>query len=197
MRLIKNFFRIFLNVKIRIKLIILVTGVVLFSVIPLSAIVLYRNQAVVLDKTFEVCRNLANNIANLATEELLINETFDSTRTSVSRLKESNISGLLDSYLINIDGKYVAELNEKELGRRADPSDLKYFSTLTSLDMKEVAQKGSSKIVLRFAYPIFIDYKKEKMRVGTAVFEFDKEKVYEPVVKIRTTIFGVGGILLI
>ncbi len=197
MKFIENLFRIFLNVKIRVKLIILVTGIVLFSVIPLSAIVLYRNQAVVLDKTFEVCRNLANNIANLATEELLINETFDSTRTSITRLKESNISGLLDSYLINIDGKYVAELNEKHLGRMADSNDLKYFATLSALDLKEIVSKENSKAILRFSYPIFIDYKKEKMRVGTAVFEFDKEKVYEPVVKIRTTIFGVGGVLVV
>ena len=73
------------NVKIRTKMIILICGVVLISVLPLSLIVLYRNQAVVLNKTFEVCSNLAQNISNLATEELLMNETYDTTREHESR----------------------------------------------------------------------------------------------------------------
>ncbi|MCE9499914.1 MAG: tetratricopeptide repeat protein [Leptospira sp.] len=183
------------DIKIRTKMIFLVTGIVLICVVPLSLIVLYRNQAVVLDKTFEVCRNLANNIANLATEELLINETYDATRTSLSRLKESNISGLLDSYVVNVDGKYVAELSEKNIGKMADRGDLKYFASLSNLELSELQRKD--KTVLRFSYPIFIDYKKEKMRVGTAVFEFDRDKVYEPVVQIRTTILGVASVLFI
>ena len=108
-----NFFENFnRNVKIRTKMIILISGVVLISVLPLSLIVLYRNQAVVLNKTFEVCSNLAQNISNLATEELLTNDTYDTTRTSMKRLKDSTITGLLESYIVNVDDKYVADLNE-------------------------------------------------------------------------------------
>lgn len=184
------------NVKIRTKIILLITGIVLISVVPLSLIVLYRNQSVVLNKTFEVCQNLAINISNLATEELLINETYDTTKTSIKRLKESNITGLLDSYVINIDGKYVAELNEKHTDDEIISGKEKtYFANLKELEMKE--DKGNKGVILRYAYPIFISYKHEKMRVGTAVFEFDKSKVYEPVVQIRTTIIGVSGILFV
>ncbi|MCP5497830.1 MAG: hypothetical protein H7A23_25025 [Leptospiraceae bacterium] len=38
---------------------------------------------------------LAINLSNLITEELLMNETYDSTRTAIIRLKDSNIIGLL------------------------------------------------------------------------------------------------------
>ena len=185
------------NVKIRTKMIILISSVVLISVLPLSLIVLYRNQAVVLNKTFEVCSNLAQNISNLATEELLMNETYDTTRTSIKRLKDSNITGLLESYVINVDGKYVADLNEKRLEQKISDTDKDYFKKLEKLEMKEVSISGSP-VILRFSYPIFIlDENKRELRGGTAVFEFDKKKVYEPVVQIRTTIIGVEGVLFI
>lgn len=191
---LENFNR---NVKIRTKMIILICGVVLISVLPLSLIVLYRNQAVVLNKTFEVCSNLAQNISNLATEELLMNETYDTTRTSIKRLKDSNITGLLESYVINVDGKYVADLHEKRVEQLVTEADKEYFRNLKKLEMKEVSTSGSPTI-LRFSYPIFIlDENKKELRGGTAVFEFDKKKVYEPVVQIRTTIIGVAGILFI
>jgi len=186
------------NVKIRTKMIILISGVVLISVLPLSLIVLYRNQAVVLNKTFEVCSNLAQNISNLATEELLMNETYDTTRTSIKRLKDSNISGLLESYVVNVDGKYVADLNEQRIDQQISDSDKGYFKKLEKLEMKEI-NSNSNQPILRFSYPIFItEYEtKEIRKVGIAVFEFDKKKVYEPVVQIRTTIIGVAGVLFI
>ncbi|MBP9888026.1 MAG: tetratricopeptide repeat protein [Leptospiraceae bacterium] len=186
------------NVKIRTKMIILICGVVLISVLPLSLIVLYRNQAVVLNKTFEVCSNLAQNISNLATEELLMNETYDTTRTSIKRLKDSNITGLLESYVVNVDGKYVADLNEKRIDQLVTDSDKKYFKDLQKLEMNEV-KSSSNQTILRFSYPIFITEfeTKDIKKVGIAVFEFDKKKVYEPVVQIRTTIIGVAGVLFI
>lgn len=179
-------------------MIILISGVVLISVLPLSLIVLYRNQAVVLNKTFEVCSNLAQNISNLATEELLMNETYDTTRTSIKRLKDSNISGLLESYVVNVDGKYVADLNEQRIDQQISDSDKGYFKKLEKLEMKEI-NSNSNQPILRFSYPIFItEYEtKEIRKVGIAVFEFDKKKVYEPVVQIRTTIIGVAGVLFI
>ncbi len=186
------------NVKIRTKMIILICGVVLISVLPLSLIVLYRNQAVVLNKTFEVCSNLAQNISNLATEELLMNETYDTTRTSIKRLKDSNITGLLESYVVNVDGKYVADLHEKRVEKQVSDIDKNYFKKIEKLEMKEVTS-DSNQVILRFSYPIFItEFETKNIRkVGIAVFEFDKKKVYEPVVQIRTTIIGVAGILFI
>lgn len=190
-----TFLKTYKDIKIRTKMILLICGVVLISVLPLSLIVLYRNQAVVLDKTYEVCRNLAVNLSNLITEELLINETYDSTRTAITRLKDSDITGLLEAYVVNIDGNYVAEMSEKKIGKKADQKDLDYFFKLKKLEMTETENKEKGLTILRFSYPIFINYHGEQMRVGTAVFEFDKNQVYEPVRKIRSSIIGVSGIL--
>lgn len=183
------------NLKIRTKMIFLVSGIVLISVLPLSLIVLYRNQAVVLDKTFEVCRNLAGNIANLATEELLINETYDATRTALVRLNSSEVSGLMKSFVLNIDGKVVANMQNTNLGEKAPEDRLSYYSSLDELTLSELKVDGIK--ILQFIYPIFINYKDEKMRVGTAVFNFDKEIVYQPVMEIRKTIIVVSSILFL
>lgn len=181
------------NFKIRTKMILLISGVVLISVLPLSTIVLYRNQAVVLDKTFEVCRNLAYNIANLATEELLINETYDATRTALARLSSSEITGLLNTTVLNIDGRYVADMKEELVDEEIDKEELDRYFVLEDLTLKEL--KVDDRKILKFIYPIFIEYQGSKMRVGTAVFDFDREKVYEPVVKIRETIIIVSTVL--
>lgn len=181
------------NLSLRTKMIVLVSLVVLISVVPLSVIVLYRNQSVVLDKTFEVCRNLAENISNLSTEELLINETYDATQTSLSRLKQSKISGLLDSFVLNIDGRYVADLKNENIGKDAPDEIIDKYSSLNELTLIELVNQEIS--ILRFIYPIFIEYNNQKMRVGTAVFDFDKNKVYEPVFQIRQTVIIVASVL--
>jgi tetratricopeptide (TPR) repeat protein/HAMP domain-containing protein len=183
------------NLKIRYKLILLISGVLLISIIPLSLIILNRSQDIVLKMTYQICTNLGQNLSNLATEELLINETYDTTKNSISKLKQSDINGLLDSYVINIDGKYVADLNDKKSGSPVPDYELQYFKNLTKLEMSELRPKGANLTILRFSYPIFIDYKGSNMRVGAAIFEFDKEKVYESVKKIRLTIIVVSSIL--
>lgn len=83
-----NIFKFIRDLNLQTKMISLITGVVLISVVPLSMIVLQRNQAVVRGKTLEVCRNLGDHISNLAREELLVDETYDATKSAVNRLKK-------------------------------------------------------------------------------------------------------------
>jgi tetratricopeptide (TPR) repeat protein/HAMP domain-containing protein len=183
------------NTRIRTKMTVLIIAVLLISIIPLSLIILNRSQEIVLKMTNEICTNLAQNISNVATEELLIRETYDTTKTSVSRLKSSNITGLKDTYVINIDGIYVADMKESMIDKPAPESDIKYFRNLKNLEMTEISKQG--RVMLRFSYPIFIDYHKSKMPVGTAVFEFDKIEIYDSVQRIRMTILVVSVVLFI
>jgi tetratricopeptide (TPR) repeat protein/HAMP domain-containing protein len=176
-------------------MILLISSVLLLSVIPLSIITLNRSQEIVLKMTLEICSNLSLNIANVAGEELLMNETYDTTKTAISKLKESSITGLSESYVINIDGHYVADLKEKRIGSPVPIEQISYFSSLASLEMTEYIRNEDSLTLLRFAYPIFIQQRDLSMRVGTAVFEFNKEEVYASVVKIRKTIIGVASII--
>ena len=186
------------NIRIRTKMIMIISGVLLISIIPLAFIILNRSQDIVLKMTFEVCTNLAQNISNLATEELLINETYDTTKTSISRLKSSGITGLLNSFVVNVDGEYVAEMaSEEQIGKQVSQKEKDYYRGLTKLDMQDTASSRWKTKILRFSFPISILYRGQQMRVGTAVFEFDKAKVYEPVYKVRNTIILVSAVLFI
>ncbi|MCB1167389.1 MAG: SpoIIE family protein phosphatase [Leptospiraceae bacterium] len=174
------------------KMILLICGVVVLSVFPLSFIVLLRNQDIITDKTIEVCRNLSHNVASSATEELLIDVTYDGTRSAVTGLQDAGIHGLLNAYVLNVDGEYVADMRDEHLGQTANPELLANFRKMKDLDMERI--KGSPDL-LRFVYPIFITYKGQNLRVGEAVFEFDEAQVYEPIQETRRTVFIVAGII--
>ncbi len=164
----------------------------MLSVIPLSVVVLWRQQTVLIGKTYEVCSNLGANVANLATEELLIDETYDATGIAMAHLRKSEISGLLDSFVINLEGKIVAGLKPEAVNTKMDQESMRYFMSLPALELSEI--RGG---VLRYAYPIFvISYEKEKIRVGTAVFLFDREEVLAPVRNLRNSIVLVALVLL-
>lgn len=170
---------------------LIISGVVALAIFPLSLIVLYRNQAIITQKTFEVCRNISQNIAKASTEELLMNVTFDSTRSVIEGLKEAEIGGLLAAYVLNHEGKIVSAIG-KEVGRFLPQEEMFRLGRLQDLTMDEIRKE---KNLLRFIYPIFINYKNNDLRVGTAIFEFEREKVYEPIAETRRTIFLVSGIV--
>ncbi len=188
--------------KIRSKMILLMSGVVFLSVIPLSVIMLWKYRAVLEEKTFEVCRNLGSNISNLAREELLIDETYDATSSAMGRLQRSKLYGLHDTYILNFDGRIVADLRTSRVGRAVGPKDLKYFRSLKQLRLTEdpgtAGPQGDRMEILRFSYPIFIkSFAGREMRVGTAVFEFNKEQIYQPVTELTNYIIIATAILLL
>ncbi|MCB1142705.1 MAG: SpoIIE family protein phosphatase [Leptospiraceae bacterium] len=185
------------NIRIRTKLIFVITVVLIISIVPISTIILKKSQEIIQKMTFDICTNLAHNISNLATEELLINETFDATTTSITRLKKTNITGLVNSYVINIDGHYVASMEDRNEDKNIGQDMKNYISRLTKLEMQEIRDRETKRTLLRYAYPISISYQNEQLRVGTALFEFDKEIVFEPIVTIRQTILGASGIIFL
>ncbi len=178
---------------IKIKLMLLISAVVSLAIFPLSMVVLYRNEAIITKKTFDVCRNISQNIAKAATEELLLNITFDSTRTVVEGLSEAEIEGLQNAYVLNHEGMVVSATGEgRKVGSRLSAEELQRLGRLSELTMDEVQKEKS---LLRFIYPIFIKYKNQDLRVGAAVFEFDREQVYRPIAETRSTILYVSGII--
>src|SRR6185369_10686838 len=104
-------------------------------------------------------------IANLATEELLVDETYDATGTAMIQLRKSEIAGLRDSFVVNLDGRIVADLADKNTGQKVDTGLHKELMSLESLRMSEGQTGGVPE--LRFSYPIFITpFDGKRMRVG-------------------------------
>ncbi|GBF49825.1 SpoIIE-like protein phosphatase domain protein [Leptospira ryugenii] len=180
-------------------MILLVSGIVVLCVIPLSTIVYFQNKNLVLEKTYEVCRNIANNIAKIADDELLVGDTYEASTSALTKLRESEIKALRDTYIIDLDGKVKARLNLKTIPEAKIEENLPYYSKLDILTSRELVLNNIS--ILEFAYPIFIKYKNKKIRVGTAVFEFDAEEIFLPIKDLRNSIllystllfgFGIG-----
>jgi len=151
-------------------MILLVSSIVVLCVVPLSTIVYYKNKGIVIEKTYEVCKNIATNIAKIADDELLVGDTFEATTSAITKLKDSDVRALKDTYIINLDGTIVARLNVKKKETIVTKDSFSYFTNLETLTSREIFENGQS--LLEFAYPIYIKYQNKNIRIGTAVFEF-------------------------
>ena len=180
---------------IKYKLILLTSGVVFSSVLILSTVAYMQFRAVILEKTLDVCRNLSANISNFATEELLLNDIFEQTRAAVGRLNENRAAGMLHTYVVYRDGKIVAHTNPGAVGAFVHKADLELYRGIKTLGHFDLEIQG--KRVLRFASPIFItSFDNKTIRLGTGVFEFDRDEIYRPIDNMRLSILAVSLVLL-
>ena len=103
--------------KIRTKLIFLLIFTLLFGfAFPLTFIFLYNSRNILTETTLGICENLAKNIAYTAIEELILDNTYDTTNASLRRIKtEGSISGLVNMQVINREGIIIASFNDSEL----------------------------------------------------------------------------------
>jgi HAMP domain-containing protein len=192
--LIDNFNK---NIKIRSKLIILIFIALFFSIVPISYIFLQNSREILIEMTFQICKNLAQNLSFIAMEDLLENDTFDTTQTAFRRLKEANVNGLLNSYVINLEGNYVAKMNPISEADKISSLELGVYSDFKELKMIEMKYKSTNKKILRFVYPILISDDDKLLRAGTALFEFDRDLIYSPVEELRIKILIVSGFVFL
>lgn len=186
------------RLKIRVRLMLLTSGIVFFSVTILSLVVILQYQRLLIEKTLDVCKNLSINLADQAREELLLSdEVFAGTRQALLAVKKSKIEGLLGSYVISQKknaadyGAIVAHTDEAEIGKVVAAADLSFFNSIQELGITELAGK------IRFAFPLFVNVPRaEPIRLGTAVFEFDRSVIYSPVDRVRNSILFVSLFLL-
>ena len=185
----------FLSIKV--KLVLLIGSIVVVAISSVSYIFLYYTKQLLQAKTLEVCRNFASNIANIAREDLLIDTTYDATRTIIDRTVKAGVEGLKDVYVINVFGKYVVNFSETKTGKMAPVADIKYIQSITDIDLVEIDFEGGAKNVLKISYPLFIQHGSENLKIGVAIFEYDKDKIYAPVYDMQKKMFYIGGSFLV
>ncbi|MCB1324635.1 MAG: SpoIIE family protein phosphatase [Spirochaetales bacterium] len=187
--------------KIKEKMIILTMGVVGFCLLVLSVYTIVQYRTFLLNSTTELCKNLSLNISDVSREELVINDIYDNTRASISRLSQRNrdpdqhIPGFLNSYVVYRDGRIVAHTNPQVVGTQIPDSELEDYVQLESIDQRETTLNGSP--VLRFVDPIFVHYRGQRLWVGASIFEFSRDELYEPVDTIQRTILLLSLILIV
>ena len=176
------------------KLILMITFVVALCAIPISYFAIRKSQAIILDKTFELCKNTANNIVAVAKDELFLDNVYQDTSNLLQKIKKSKLKALKNIYIINVYGKYVVEMNAEKKGISLNDKELQYFRKIDKETLDEISVETAN--ILRFSYPVFLDEDK-KMRIGMAVLDFDKEELYQPIRDIQYFIYILGFIIFI
>lgn len=58
--------------------------------------------------------------------------------------------------------------------------------------MQEVYLKETNQNVLKITYPIFINYNEQNLKIGAAIFEYDRDKIYQPIYEMQNKIILIG-----
>lgn len=143
-------------------------------------------------KTIEICRNFAENISNVVREDLVLDATYESTNSVINEIFKSKVEGLESIYIVNVYGKFVVKFNKINLSEFASAEELLYLTDIKSLDLQEKYLADTNKNILKVTYPIYINYNEKPLKIGAAIFEYDRDIIYKPVYDTQTRIALVG-----
>ena len=185
-------------ISLKFKFAILTSGLTITCLLTVSYIFLYNNKIILQKKTLEVCRNFAVNISNIAREDLLEDTTYNATNSAVTEILKSDIEGLMDVYIINVYGKYVVDFNRTMINEYASETLISYIQSVNQIDLVEEFSIQTNRNILKITYPIFIDYNGYTIKVGVAIFEYDRDLIYSPIYQMQSfvIIVGVVGLFL-
>ncbi len=183
-------------ISLKFKLGFFTSAITILCLSLVSYIFLYNSKIIIQNKTIEVCRNFAANISNIAREDLLEDTTYNATNSMVTEILKSDIEGLMDVYIINVYGKYVVDFNRTKVNEYASETIISYIQSVNSIDLIEEFSIQTNRNILKITYPIFIDYKDKPIKIGVAIFEYDRDIVYKPIYEMQTTVIFAGIIAL-
>lgn len=179
------------KIKIKYKLIVFISLVISISIIPLTIIILFYNQNVITNKTLEICKNLSYNVSSAATEELIVNITYDATQTVIKNLEKQEIIGLERAYVLNYQGAIVAYyLNQKGVLKNSKIEvNNDFFKELRKIEkLTYLSKKIEEHNILEFISPIYIQYYDRQVRLGEVIFDFNEDLIYKPIESLRNQI---------
>ncbi len=186
-------------ISIKFKLIFMIGLIFSMTITVLSLLFMYNSKTILKNKTLDVCENFAVNISNIAREDLVLDTAYEAANTVVGDLVRTKVDGLLEIYILNVYGKYVVDYSGAKLGEFTTEKEIKYLQEITLIDLQEVISQKSGKYILRITYPIYINYNNQSLKIGAAVFEFDRDAVYAPIYKMQRIVifFGISFLTVI
>lgn len=124
--------------------------------------------------------------------------TYNATNSAVTEILKSDIEGLMDVYIINVYGKYVVDFNRTMINEYASETLISYIQSVNQIDLVEEFSIQTNRNILKITYPIFIDYNGYTIKVGVAIFEYDRDLIYSPIYQMQSfvIIVGVVGLFL-
>ena len=125
-------------------------------------------------------------------EDLVLDATYESTNSVINEIFKSKVEGLESIYIVNVYGKFVVKFNKTNLTEFASTEELFYLTNIKSLDLQEKYLADTNKNILKVTYPIYINYNEQPLKIGAAIFEYDRDIIYRPVYDAQTKIALVG-----
>ncbi|MEM7181419.1 MAG: adenylate/guanylate cyclase domain-containing protein [Spirochaetota bacterium] len=174
--------------KISVKLTIILLSVSFCITASLSFVFFKQSEKIIINKTFEVCNNLALNLSTVAREELLLNSTYEGSLGVIRKLRSSKNPSLLSAYVFNKYGVYVVDMEDKRKGRKLAEKELQYYKDIKQANISYI--QNEVKDIIRFEFPVYLDGKDQtSLRLGFVVFEYDRELLYESISRFKEYIY--------
>ncbi|MFQ5768995.1 MAG: adenylate/guanylate cyclase domain-containing protein [bacterium] len=173
---------------IKFKLSLIIATIVILVVSVFSLIVLHSQKRALMERMTQVCNVLIQNLSESIKGNLLVGE-LEKVQEAVHRLKNSNIAGMKQIYIVNHKGKIVAA-SDKNVTVRDGVDPLKF----RKLKVQE------QPYLYEFYYPIKMDQKQEDGTVehkylGVAFLSFSKKVILTPLQKARNIALGSAFII--
>ena len=181
--------------KIKYKLVTIIFLILVVSLLPLAWLAIVTSQKIIVENAYSLCESLSEIISNVAKEELFVNSTYEGTDRVIHGMDTESIRGLKSIDIINVDGIYVEGTIDNNKGKKISQSEIDYIKEITQLSYKELQTEKS--ILLRFTYPIFIEHEEGQMRIGAAIFDFDKQELFHHVDNIQRQIIIYSAIIIL
>jgi methyl-accepting chemotaxis protein len=115
----------------------------------------------------------------------------------VSEILKSDIEGLMDVYIINVYGKYVVDFNRTKVNEYAPETLISYIQSVNQIDLIEEYSIQTNRNILKITYPIFIEYNDKPIKIGVAIFEYDRDMIYKPIYQMQSIVIVAGIVALL
>ena len=181
--------------KIRYKLVLIIFLMLVVTLLPLAWLAIVTSQKIIVENAYALCESLSEIISNVAKEELFMNSTYEGTDRVIHGMDTDSIRGLKSIDIINVDGVYVEGTIDSNKGKKISQSEIDYIREITKLSYREI--KSENSFLLRFTYPIFIEHEDGQMRIGAAIFDFDKRVLFHHVDNIQRQIIIYSIIIIL
>ncbi|MGQ9854236.1 MAG: adenylate/guanylate cyclase domain-containing protein [Candidatus Oleimicrobiaceae bacterium] len=184
----------FATMPIRLKMTLIISGIVFVAVVVPSAVLYHTGRAILLKRLQNTCNLLASNLSEYTREEMLLEAAGTSTARDriqdiVLRFKKLGIDGFQYAAVVGRDGRIVAHTDYRLRGATLPPEEVAILEGLEELHWREVGDT-----TYQYFQPIFaarrVGTKTERLLLGAAVIGFSKAELWAPVRRARNTLLA-------
>lgn len=179
---------------IKLKLTLIISGIVFMAVVVLSAVLYQTGRTILLQRLQNTCNLLASNLSEYTREEMLLEAAGagtarDRIQDIVLRFKKLGIDGFQYAAVVARDGRIVAHSDYRLRGGTLSSEEVAILNGLESLYWREVGDT-----TYQYFQPIFAMRRTgdttQRLLLGAAVIGFSKAELWAPVRRARNTLLA-------